>query len=93
MFEIIYKLQVRERLRVALERNTQLEDELVSIRDEMQQYKLGNGSAPQGDGPTQDTPRENGQPASNDHAHTNGTNNKVGHSCIIRLLFYTFIIL
>ncbi|XP_054270398.1 liprin-alpha-1 [Macrosteles quadrilineatus] len=48
--------KVRERLRVALERNTTLEEELASTKDELQQYKLGRITTSTEDG----KPKENG---------------------------------
>jgi hypothetical protein len=38
---VISKFQVRERLRVALERVSQLEDELTQTKDELTEYKSG----------------------------------------------------
>ncbi|XP_025160239.1 liprin-alpha-1 isoform X14 [Harpegnathos saltator] len=49
--------KVRERLRVALERNTSLEEELVHIKEELQQYKV-SGHSPK---TIEDRPKENGQ--------------------------------
>ncbi|KAG8252335.1 regulation of short-term neuronal synaptic plasticity [Homalodisca vitripennis] len=47
---------VRERLRVALERNTTLEEELASTKDELQQYKIGRVIPSSEEG----KPKENG---------------------------------
>ncbi|XP_015179693.1 PREDICTED: liprin-alpha-1 isoform X14 [Polistes dominula] len=49
--------KVRERLRVALERNTTLEEELAHTKEELQQYKV-SGITPKA---TDDKPKENGQ--------------------------------
>ncbi|XP_066597833.1 liprin-alpha-1 isoform X3 [Prorops nasuta] len=49
--------KVRERLRVALERNTTLEEELAHTKEELQQYKV-SGHPPK----AEDRPKENGQP-------------------------------
>ncbi|XP_046670709.1 liprin-alpha-1 isoform X8 [Homalodisca vitripennis] len=48
--------KVRERLRVALERNTTLEEELASTKDELQQYKIGRVIPSSEEG----KPKENG---------------------------------
>ncbi|XP_023246043.1 liprin-alpha-1 [Copidosoma floridanum] len=47
--------KVRERLRVALEKITSLEEELAHTKEELQQYKSGHKSL-------DDRPKENGQP-------------------------------
>ncbi|XP_029170720.1 liprin-alpha-1 isoform X2 [Nylanderia fulva] len=49
--------KVRERLRVALERNTSLEEELTHTKEELQQYKV-SGHPPKA---IEDRPKENGQ--------------------------------
>ncbi|KAJ8686176.1 hypothetical protein QAD02_021970, partial [Eretmocerus hayati] len=49
--------KVRERLRVALERNTTLEEELTHTKDELHQYKV-SGHLPKSQ---DDRPKENGQ--------------------------------
>ncbi|XP_012276527.1 liprin-alpha-1 isoform X2 [Orussus abietinus] len=49
--------KVRERLRLALERNTSLEEELAHTKDELQQYKVGGHPAKV----IEDRPKENGQ--------------------------------
>ncbi|RZF36297.1 hypothetical protein LSTR_LSTR006802 [Laodelphax striatellus] len=51
--------KVRERLRVALERNTSLEEELTSTKDELQQYKMGR-MIPSGGVGEDGKPKENG---------------------------------
>ncbi|XP_011301612.1 liprin-alpha-1 isoform X4 [Fopius arisanus] len=48
--------KVRERLRVALEKNTSLEEELSRTKDELQQYKAGGHLKA-----IEDRPKENGQ--------------------------------
>ncbi|XP_029680965.1 liprin-alpha-1 isoform X2 [Formica exsecta] len=49
--------KVRERLRVSLERNTSLEEELAHTKEELQQYKV-SGHPPKA---IEDRPKENGQ--------------------------------
>uniref|UniRef100_A0A023F0B6 Putative lar-interacting protein n=1 Tax=Triatoma infestans TaxID=30076 RepID=A0A023F0B6_TRIIF len=56
--------KVRERLRVALERNSTLEEELANTKEELQQYKLGN--VPSG-GETENKPKENGTQEANEN--------------------------
>nr|CAH7764183.1 unnamed protein product [Callosobruchus chinensis] len=55
--------KVRERLRVALERNSTLEEELASTKEELQQYKQGVISTVPA---IEDKPKENGQVESGD---------------------------
>ncbi|XP_011497106.1 PREDICTED: liprin-alpha-1 isoform X2 [Ceratosolen solmsi marchali] len=50
--------KVRERLRVALERNTNLEEELSHAKEEFQQYKVSGHTTKY----LEDQPKENGQP-------------------------------
>ncbi|KAK0175683.1 hypothetical protein PV327_009413 [Microctonus hyperodae] len=59
--------KVRERLRVALERNTTLEEELQRLRDELQQYKTSGYTLKASD----DRPKENGQPDDNQQQSKN----------------------
>ncbi|KAG5870334.1 hypothetical protein JTB14_037681 [Gonioctena quinquepunctata] len=51
--------KVRERLRVALERNSSLEEELATTKEELQQYK--QGVIPSNVPAVEDKPKENGQ--------------------------------
>ncbi|CAG9769127.1 unnamed protein product [Ceutorhynchus assimilis] len=66
--------KVRERLRVALERNTSLEEELASTKDELQNVKQGltttNVAA------IEDKPKENGQLLENNADQVNNSHHK-----------------
>ncbi|XP_043508691.1 liprin-alpha-1 isoform X7 [Frieseomelitta varia] len=66
--------KVRERLRVALERNTSLEEELVITKEELQQYKL-SGHAPKN---IEDRPKENGQTEDGQQQNKNETEQAAG---------------
>uniref|UniRef100_A0A6M2DSG2 Putative lar-interacting protein n=1 Tax=Xenopsylla cheopis TaxID=163159 RepID=A0A6M2DSG2_XENCH len=65
--------KVRERLRVALERNTSLEEELTLTKEELSQYKSG-GTAPPTQNHTEERTKENGQPEPNENSTSNKTN-------------------
>ncbi|XP_053988022.1 liprin-alpha-1 isoform X2 [Hylaeus volcanicus] len=66
--------KVRERLRVALEKNTTLEEELAITKDELQQYKL-SGHAPKS---ADDRPKENGQTEDGQQQNKNETEQAAG---------------
>ncbi|KAK9302250.1 hypothetical protein QLX08_005689 [Tetragonisca angustula] len=66
--------KVRERLRVALERNTSLEEELVITKEELQQYKL-SGHATKN---IEDRPKENGQTEDGQQQNKNETEQAAG---------------
>ncbi|XP_015837294.1 liprin-alpha-1 isoform X14 [Tribolium castaneum] len=66
--------KVRERLRVALERNSSLEEELAATKEELQQYK--HGVIPSNVPAVEDKPKENGQVESGDQVLN--VNNKTG---------------
>lgn len=57
--------KVRERLRVSLEKNTALEDELQQVRDELQQAKSGNFSQ-------NESSKENGEHDKDSQSKSNG---------------------
>ncbi|XP_048506094.1 liprin-alpha-1 isoform X2 [Athalia rosae] len=59
--------KVRERLRVALERNTTLEEDLAHTKEELQQYKI-SGHQPKS---IDDRPKENGQTEDNQQQNKN----------------------
>ncbi|XP_076175454.1 PTPRF interacting protein alpha isoform X5 [Ptiloglossa arizonensis] len=61
--------KVRERLRIALERNTSLEEELAITKEELQQYKL-SGHAPKA---IENRPKENGQTEDGQQQNKNET--------------------
>ncbi|KOC68601.1 Liprin-alpha-2 [Habropoda laboriosa] len=66
--------KVRERLRVALEKNKSLEDELAITKEELQQYKL-SGHAPKA---IEDRPKENGQTEDGQQQNKNETEQAAG---------------
>ncbi|XP_017759369.1 PREDICTED: liprin-alpha-1 isoform X2 [Eufriesea mexicana] len=66
--------KVRERLRVALERNTSLEEELTITKEELQQYKL-SGHTPKA---IEDRPKENGQAEDDQQQSKNETEQAAG---------------
>lgn len=57
--------KVRERLRVSLEKNTSLEEELQQAKDEIQQFKSGNYTQ-------NDSSKENGEVDKDSSKHNNG---------------------
>ncbi|XP_024084756.1 liprin-alpha-1 isoform X14 [Cimex lectularius] len=59
--------KVRERLRVAIDKNTRLEEELANTKEELQQYKLGNIPS----GGEELKPIENGSQESNENNQNN----------------------
>ncbi|XP_033207260.1 liprin-alpha-1 isoform X2 [Belonocnema kinseyi] len=59
--------KVRERLRIALDRNTSLEEELTHTKEELQEYKI-SGCSPKA---LEDRPRENGQTDDSQHQTKN----------------------
>ncbi|XP_026475964.1 liprin-alpha-1 isoform X2 [Ctenocephalides felis] len=64
--------KVRERLRVALERNTSLEEELALTKEELTQYK--SGAVPSTQNHLEERTKENGQPEPSENPIPNKTN-------------------
>ncbi|XP_048485403.1 liprin-alpha-1 isoform X7 [Plutella xylostella] len=79
--------KVRERLRVALERNTALEEELALTKEELQQYKSNggqDGDKPKENGTVQTgSPEQNGEPPQ--HKEQNSTDLESGKTKVTEL--------
>lgn len=65
--------KVRERLRVALEKNTSLEEECNGVRDELNRYKLGLIEAEAIKSKDGQTPQQNGEESQGSNEKPNGT--------------------